>query len=76
MKLLPGGIPSTFGHILMPGNGGASIDTSKRYVLVVEDNNMISEILVETLKTFNLEAIVAENGRVAVEKFTHFMREG
>ena len=51
------------------------IDNSKRYLLVVEDNAMISLILVETLKTMGIVAIVAENGRIAVEKFTSFLKE-
>lgn len=59
------------------GSGGSGIiDTSKRYVLVVEDNLMIAEILVEILNTKGIEAIVAENGRIAVDKFTQFLREG
>lgn len=39
-----------------------TIDTSKRYVLVVEDNTMISMILEELLKKLNYQAILAENG--------------
>jgi response regulator RpfG family c-di-GMP phosphodiesterase len=54
----------------------ATIDVSKRYVLVVEDNNMISEILVHTMKELGYEAVTAHNGRIAVEKFNCFMREG
>jgi CheY-like chemotaxis protein len=53
-----------------------TIDNSKRYVLVVEDNAMISMILVDLLKSMNIVAIVADNGRIAVEKFTSFMKEG
>ena len=30
---------------------------------------MIIEVLIETLKTMGVQAIVAENGRIAVEKF-------
>ena len=53
-----------------------TIDKTKHYVLVVEDNKMISMILEETLKTLGFAAIVAENGRIAVEKFSLFMKEG
>lgn len=42
-------------------------------MLVVEDNSMISLILVEILKNWNIEAIVAENGRIAVDQFKYFM---
>jgi len=44
--------------------------------LVVEDNKMISTILEQTLLTMNISAIVAENGRIAVEKFNEFMHKG
>jgi hypothetical protein len=37
---------------------------------------MIIEVLVETLKSMDRVAIVAENGRIAVDKFNQFMREG
>jgi CheY-like chemotaxis protein len=53
-----------------------SIDTSKRYVLVVEDNTMISMILEELLKKLEYQAILAENGQLGVEKFTKFIKEG
>jgi len=49
---------------------GIIVDSKKRYVLVVEDNRMISMILDESLRSMNLEAIIAENGKVGVEKFT------
>jgi CheY-like chemotaxis protein len=39
-----------------------TIDTSKRYVLVVEDNTMISMILEELLKKLNYQAILAGDG--------------
>ena len=52
------------------------IDNSKRYVLVVEDSAMMSEIIVEFLKSMSIVAIVAEDGRIAVDKFTGFMKEG
>jgi CheY-like chemotaxis protein len=66
---------------LMNGTVGSGtmysiIDTTKRYVLVVEDNKMISEILEMILKHLGYEGVVAENGRIAVEKFTNFLREG
>ena len=62
-----GGIQSTIAHMF---GMGASIDTTKSYVMVVEDNKMIREILEQQLKMFGKEAVVAEDGRVAVEKFT------
>lgn len=43
---------------------------------MVDDNKMISMILDESLKQMGLVAIVAENGRIAVEKFTEFMHKG
>lgn len=46
--------------------GGTSIDSTKRYVLVVEDNRMISMILDETLRIMGYVAIVAENGKISV----------
>ena len=56
--------------------GGTSVDSTKRYVLVVEDNRMISMILDETLKIMGFVAVVAENGKIAVEKFNEFMHKG
>jgi len=56
--------------------GGTSVDSTKRYVLVVEDNRMISMILDETLKMMGFVAVVAENGKIAVEKFNEFMHKG
>jgi DNA-binding response OmpR family regulator len=53
-----------------------TIDTSKRYVLVVEDNTMISMILEELLKKLNYQAILAENGQKGVDKFTKYIKEG
>ena len=44
-----------------------------KYVLVVEDNTMISMILEQTLQTMGYTAIVAENGRIAIEKFQSFL---
>jgi len=64
--------PGNFHHF----RGGTIVDSSKRYVLVVDDNKMISMILDESLKQMGLVAIVAENGRIAVEKFTEFMHKG
>jgi response regulator RpfG family c-di-GMP phosphodiesterase len=55
---------------------GPVIDTTKRYVLVVEDNKMMYEVLVAQLKTMGVEAVVAENGKVAIEKFQLYMHEG
>jgi CheY-like chemotaxis protein len=52
------------------------VDVKKRYVLVVEDNRMISLILDESLKKLGLVAIIAENGKIGVEKFTEFMHKG
>ena len=49
--------------------GVRTLDCSKKYVLVVEDNTMISMILEQTLQTMGYTAIVAENGRIAIEKF-------
>ena len=77
MKILQGYGSSTMGLVMVPGVGsGSVIDTSKRYVLVVEDNKMISEILVETLRSMGMEAVVAENGKIAVDKFSYFIKEG
>lgn len=73
MKMLVGGIQSTIAHMMF---SAPTIDVSKRYVLVVEDNNMISQILEITLKEMGYHAILAENGKIAVEKFTNFMKEG
>jgi len=55
---------------------GTIVDSKKRYVLVVEDNRMISMILDESLRIMNLVAIVAENGKIGVEKFTEFVHKG
>ena len=56
--------------------GPRTIDITKKYVLVVEDNTMISMILEQTLQTMGYTAIVAENGKIATEKFTSFMQQG
>lgn len=53
-----------------------TIDINKKYVLVVEDNCMISLILDQTLQSMGYHAIVAENGRIAVDKFTNFLKQG
>ena len=53
-----------------------NIDPSKRYVLVVEDSSMISEILEQTLLTMGISSVIAQNGRIAVERFTEFMHKG
>jgi len=73
MKLLHGSGGVTQ---IKSSSGVSSIDMNKRYVLVVEDSKMIIEVLVETLKSMDRVAVVAENGRIALEKFTSFMREG
>lgn len=67
------GMQSTLAHFMF---SAPTIDTNKRYVLVVEDNNMICEILIHTFRELGYEAITADNGKVAVDKFTGFMREG
>jgi len=53
-----------------------NIDPTKRYVLVVEDSSMISEILEQTLLTMGMSSVIAMNGRIAVERFTEFMHKG
>ena len=53
-----------------------NIDPTKRYVLVVEDSSMISEILEQTLLTMGISSVIAHNGRIAVERFTEFMHKG
>jgi DNA-binding response OmpR family regulator len=45
-------------------------------VLVVDDNAMISTLLETLLKEMGFVAITAENGKIAVEKFTAFMKDG
>jgi hypothetical protein len=55
---------------------GTIVDSKKRYVLVVEDNRMISMILDESLRAMNLVAIIAENGKVGVDKFAEFVNKG
>jgi len=52
------------------------VDQTQRYVLVAEDNQMISFLLQETLKTMSYVAVIADNGRIAVEKFTSFLKDG
>lgn len=37
---------------------------------------MITNILDESLKIFGIVAVIAENGRVAVEKFSEFIFKG
>ena len=63
----------------MPDNIGQKPKTFRddtlKYVLVAEDNIMISSIIQEILKTMNYIPIVALNGRVAVEQFTTFMKD-
>lgn len=53
-----------------------NIDPMKRYVLVVEDNKMISTILEQLLSTMGITSVVAENGRIATEKFNEFLYKG
>ena len=45
-------------------------DLSGQRILIAEDIPVNAEIMVMMLKTHNIEADVAENGRIAVEKFT------
>ena len=56
--------------------GGMIIDPAKRYVLVVEDNIRISMILDEQLKLLGYTAILADNGKIAVDKFNDFIHKG
>jgi two-component system, sensor histidine kinase and response regulator len=56
--------------------GGLAIEKTMKYVLVVEDNKMISMILEETLQTMGFKGVIAENGRIAVDKFTEFLQKG
>lgn len=67
------------GQMLLPfgaqGRNGTYRDDSLKYVLIAEDNLMVSMILEELLKTMNYTPIVAVNGRIAVEKFTSFMKD-
>ena len=44
--------------------------------MVVEDNGIISDLLVEMLKKMDIAGIVAENGRIAIDQFNSFMRDG
>ncbi len=53
-----------------------TIDTTKRYILVVEDNCMITMILQVTLEQMGVTAIIAEDGKIGVEKFKNFMQQG
>ena len=55
---------------------GTIVDSKKRYALVVDDNKMITNILDESLKIFGIVAIIADNGKVAVEKFSEFIHKG
>jgi DNA-binding response OmpR family regulator len=42
----------------------------------VDDNKMITNILDESLKMFGIVAIIADNGKVVVEKFSEFILKG
>lgn len=53
-----------------------NIDPEKRYVLIVEDNEMNSTILAETLAHFGFASFTAVNGRIAVDYFTEFLHKG
>jgi CheY-like chemotaxis protein len=53
-----------------------TIDTSKRYILVVEDNCMITMILQVTLENMGVTAVIAENGKIGVEKFLNYVQQG
>lgn len=52
------------------------IDTSKRYILVVEDNCMITMILQVTLENMGVTAVIAENGKIGIEKFLNYVQQG
>lgn len=51
-----------------------ALDTTKRYILVVEDNCMITMILQVTLEKMGVTAVIAENGKIGIEKFLNFMQ--
>ena len=52
------------------------LDTSKRYVLVAEDNQMIQFATEQILKMLGYTPIIADNGKIAVEKFNSFLKDG
>jgi two-component system, sensor histidine kinase len=52
------------------------INTSKRYILVVEDNCMITMILQVTLENMGVTAVIAENGKIGIEKFLNYVQQG
>lgn len=60
----------------MGGGIPTMVDETKKYVLLVEDNPMISETVVKVLQTMDIVVIVAENGKIGVDKFTGFIKEG
>jgi hypothetical protein len=55
-------------------NNVPTLDTTKRYILVVEDNCMITMILQVTLEKMGVTAVIAENGKIGIEKFLNFMQ--
>ena len=57
-------------------NNTKTIDTTKRYILVVEDNCMITMILQVTLENMGVKAVIAENGKIGVEKFLSYVQQG
>ena len=67
-------------NLAVPGQKGhrqaSSIDTSKNYVLVVEDNKFSLSWITTLLNTMKVESIIAENGREAVTMFNKHMKEG
>ena len=52
------------------------LDTSKRYVLVAEDNQMIQFATESILKLLGYSPIIADNGKIDVEKFKSFLKDG
>ncbi len=48
---------------------GSTIDASKRYVLVVEDNKFSLSWVTTMLNAMKIESIIAENGKEAIERF-------
>ena len=48
------------------GRNKGSVDKSKRYVLVVEDNNFSLSWVTTQISMLKLESVIAKNGREAV----------
>jgi CheY-like chemotaxis protein len=58
-------------YLRIKNEGAVNVKRDKPVkVLVVEDNELNAEILIEILKGESFEVDYAENGKVAVEKFT------